>query len=250
MNTAIDTTALNAAMISETDNIRNISSENIWFRNNVFFIFSKGCIFSSSDESIFNELLTLFKPSSKKYLANQILITSYEDNDMKAIEKKLLIESGNYHICLVVGVYNSANLNTAPEDALKHRGLINYYTSWEEVSTAIIEYAAKYGFRNKEVVETKKEDITLNNKEIKKNISLRQDLGEMNPRRTKRKRQHEGYAERIRNANSFVPPPVEFNPLTHIQQNLKEVPNKVELYDEDDDMTIHTIPKLSNNLFV
>lgn len=223
--------------MKQMERIANIENNNAWFRNNVFFLFSKGCIFSKDDEKMMSEILRLFVPSESKFLDNKIIISDYHDNDIKAIEKKLLIDNGNYHICLIIGVYLDADLERAPEKMLAAHGLVNYFLSWSEVKDAITNYIADYGFRLKEIPKPKellnikisKESLN----EIEKETALRNDFDKINIRKKKNPLQRAGIYERIRNAKiGIVAPNVEFEPLKRDFMP-KEVPNAVQFYDDD-----------------
>ena len=217
------------------ENIENLTDERVWFRNNVFFILSTGCIFSDDDKRMLDLILSYFKPSSSNYLENKILLTNYEDDSMKAIEKKLLIENGNYHVCLIVGVYNSACLENAPEEHYARKGLITYYMSWKEVSDAFVEMISKYGFRQRMTIpkgQTALDDIILDH-EVDKVIAIQQELDEYNSTKEKQKIKRQGYAERIRNDNiDGIVPTIEFTPIQKQEEKL-EVPNKVYFYEDE-----------------
>ena len=142
--------------------------ENRWFQDNVFFIFSSGCIFSDKDKEMLNSVLAYFDSTnpSGRYLLNKRLFTNYEDAKMKEIESKLAIVNGNYHICAVVGVYDTADLNAAPEHALSRHGLISYHLAWNEIRTIVLGYLQRYGYIVKPKIDAIPTDIRTFNKEI------------------------------------------------------------------------------------
>ena len=188
-------------LASEQFNIikMEVSQESSWFQTNVFFIFSSGCIFSDDDKKRLDGILTLFKPNNKsnKYLMNKVLYTNYENDKMKSIENKLAIVNGNYHVCAVVGVYDTADLNDAPETTLARHGLISCHFLWEDIQTTILEYIKKYGYEN-EVEETDDEDKTaihrkildvdIDTEKVKKNADTILELSETIPLRGRKQR--------------------------------------------------------------
>lgn len=226
----------------------------IWFRNNVFFIISKGCIFTDTDERLLNDILKYFEPESNRYLDNSVVISDYMAPDMQAIEKKLLIENGNYHICLVVGVYNTADITQAPEELYAHRGMVNYYTSWDEVSKAFIDIISKYGIVNepikkppagmskasrpvKNVIDMDMAITEESMQEIAKNIAIQQEFDNINaPRKKSKKTKQSGISEarRQKYTNINNTPTIEYETMTRFAQR-EEIPNKIQLYDDDDD---------------
>ena len=143
-------------------------SQNRWFQDNVFFIFSSGCIFSDKDKEILDSILTYFDSGNPlgKYILNKKLFTNYEDAKMKEIESKLSIVNGNYHICAVIGVYDTADLKCAPESALSRHGLISYHLAWPEIRNVVLDYVQRYGYAIKPKIDAPQTDIRTFNKEI------------------------------------------------------------------------------------
>ena len=226
------------------DKIDNLTKENVWFRNNVFFIFSKGCIFSDSDEKRLNEVLEYFNSLSPVYLNNKYVIMDYTQSGIEAIEKKLLIEQGNYHICLIIGVYDSADISKAPEKEYAKHGLISYYTSWQDVTDAFVKIIGTYGYKNKRKLPEYADTIRPSQipeyldpqaaVDIAYNLDLQNDLDKLNQPQEKIKTVKEGLYERIRNEKHKYPAQDTIGSLLpRNTKNVKEIPHKIEFYDDE-----------------
>lgn len=226
------------------DKIDNLTKENVWFRNNVFFIFAKGCIFSSSDDKKLAEVLEYFRSTSPVYLNNKYILMDYTQEGMEAIEKKLLIGHGNYHICFIIGVYNSADISKAPEREYAKHGLVSYYTSWKDVTDIFVEIVGKYGYKNKkqlpQIMDTIRppqlpEYLDPNAAvSLAYDLDLKNDLEKLNQPREKIKTVKEGLYERIRNLKTEYPAQDFINNLIpRSTNNTKEIPNKIEYYDDE-----------------
>lgn len=98
--------------------IINNTKEREWFKNYVALVFSIGCIFNKNDQVKLNEILKLFENSGNYgFLMNYHKVMTYEDPLIQAIEKKLEIGNGNYHLFLVpiVQTKDPDILSNAPE---------------------------------------------------------------------------------------------------------------------------------------
>lgn len=225
------------------EKIDNPSDDSIWYCNNVFYIFASGCIFTSEDKLMLESILKYFSPSSdNKYLRNKIVLMSYEDKDMQIIEKKLLIASGNYHICMITGVYNNADLSKAPDKSLAHKGIISYSTSWQEISDFIVNDVSKYGLKDvkpETETETKTgrsvvDDFDLND-DIEKNIAVINELEKQRQIKKPVKVEKQGLYARIRKDKNKVPTQyVEFEGFER-KEKPKTIQNTVQFYDSETD---------------
>lgn len=126
--------------------ITNADADRMWFRDNVFFIFSTGCIYDEEDGELLSKVLAYFHEDDHvAFLDNKILVLSYTNDMVKAIENNLAIENGNYHVLCVPVVYKTANVNDAPEGLFMKTGLIDKYISWKEISGLMVNCITKYG---------------------------------------------------------------------------------------------------------
>lgn len=191
-----------------------LSEDSIWFSNNVFFIFSSGCIFSEDDKRRLDGILTLFKSrGNSRYLMNKVMYANYENDKMRSVENKLAIVNGNYHICAVIGVYESADITKAPEPSLARHGLISYHFSWDDIQTTIIEYIKKYGYdakiedtedcdNDKFVIKHKDIlDMDLDNELVESQANTLKDIKEFGARKRSRavRKQRKLATDQIRN---------------------------------------------------
>lgn len=126
--------------------IINADYDRMWFRNNVFFIFSTGCIYDEEDDELFANILEIFQENDRiAFLDNNIMVLDYNNPLMKSIEDKMAISNGNYHVCCVPAVYKTANTTNAPEGLFMRQGLLAKYISWEEITDFITSCVSKYG---------------------------------------------------------------------------------------------------------
>jgi hypothetical protein len=159
----------------------NESPENKWFYENVSFLFVTGCIFDEIDRRYIDEVLSIFQDNKHTgFLKNYFKIMTYTDESVKRIEKKLAVKNGNYHIMLVVIVYETADLSKAPEPSLSKAGFIEHYLNWNRVTQYISKMVSRYGLLSNVVTKHQKETwekIPTQNNEIKfDDIQVKDDL--------------------------------------------------------------------------
>ena len=133
---------------SQGRRIVNMTEEKLWFKDYVALIFSVGCIFNSNDRERLNEILRAFENDEEiGFLMNFKKVASYNDKLIKAIEERMEIGNGNYHVCLITIVTtNDSNiLSRAPEAQYRVSGVINKYCEWNEIQDYITQITAKYG---------------------------------------------------------------------------------------------------------
>ena len=127
--------------------ITNATTENLWFRNNVAMIFSMGAIFSEADQHKLSEILQMFQQTDETgkiasartdnaaFLLNAYKVSNYHDPFIKALEQRLEIGNGNYHIC-VIPIVTTEDVNIlkhAPEECYKYAGPVDKYCEWDAV---------------------------------------------------------------------------------------------------------------------
>lgn len=128
--------------------IINNTADKQWFKDYVALVFSIGCIFNSNDQLKLNEILKLFENSGDYgFLMNYHKVLSYEDPLIKAIEKKMEIGNGNYHLCLItiVQTQNPSILQLAPEQKYRFSGTIEKFCEWNDIYRFMKEIVARYG---------------------------------------------------------------------------------------------------------
>ena len=128
--------------------IINNTADRQWFKDYVALVFSIGCIFNSNDQLKLNEILKLFENSGNcGFLMNYYKVLSYEDPLIEAIEKKMEIGNGNYHLCLItiVQTQNPSILQQAPEQKYRFSGTIEKFCEWNDIYRFMKEIVAKYG---------------------------------------------------------------------------------------------------------
>ena len=139
--------------------IINATEQNIWFRNNVAFIFSIGSIFSESDQNKLSEILQLFQQTDEtgkmmnartdndSFLLNAYKVLNYRDDFVKSLEQRMEIGNGNYHICLIpiVTTEDKEQLSIAPEECYRFNGPVDKYCEWHAVFDYMSCVVAKYG---------------------------------------------------------------------------------------------------------
>ena len=128
--------------------IINATSENIWFRDNIAFIFATGMVFNQQDKERADEIFSLFEPQANNaVLHNFHKLYNYETPLIQAIEERMILGNGNYHLCLIL-VVNTDDpdvLAHAPEDRFKTPGVIEKYCEWDAIYTYMSEAISKYG---------------------------------------------------------------------------------------------------------
>ena len=135
--------------------IVNMNEDRMWFKEYVSLIFSVGCIFNAADREKMDEILKVFENDGEVgYLANYKKILNYDDKLIKAIEEKMEIGNGNYHLCLITIVTtNDENiLSKAPEKQYSVSGIINKYCEWGEIYSYINQIVSKYGISTEQEI--------------------------------------------------------------------------------------------------
>lgn len=128
--------------------IVNISEDKIWFKDYVSLIFSIGCIFTEKDREKLNEILKCFENDGEVgFLMNYKKVLNYDDKLVQAIEQRMEIGNGNYHVCLISLVSTSDKdiLAKAPEKQYSVSGIINKYCEWRDIYDYMKQIVAKYG---------------------------------------------------------------------------------------------------------
>lgn len=125
----------------------NFDSNKEWFFNNITFIFVEGMVFDEEDTERMNGVLSCFQDlPNKAYLNNRYLLLNYDDEVAMAIENKIGIENGNYHI--MMGVINQAGaeqIKTAPMVCFRQSGLLYCETKWETIETRMSGFVSNFG---------------------------------------------------------------------------------------------------------
>ena len=143
--------------------IINNTQEREWFKNYVALVFSIGCIFNKNDQIKLNEILKLFENSGNYgFLMNYHKVMTYEDPLVQAIEKKLEIGNGNYHLFLVpiVQTKDPKVLSKAPEQKYSYSGTVEKFCEWNEIYNYMKTIISRYGLMTptKEVFEHREAD--------------------------------------------------------------------------------------------
>lgn len=126
--------------------ILNSDVEKKWFKDNVAFVFSKGCIFNEDDEVNMKKVLSVFvNNNSSRFLDNMYEIRNYDDAMVQRIENQLAIGNGNYHVLLVLIVLKGADVSKAPEEKYNRLGLVRKYVNWEDINVLMTDSLTKYG---------------------------------------------------------------------------------------------------------
>lgn len=128
--------------------IVNLTNEKIWFKDYVALIFSIGCIFNESDNIKLNEIMKCFNNDGETgFLMNYKKVLNYDDRLIKAIEEKMEIGNGNYHVCLItiVTTNNKEILENSPERQYSISGVINKYCEWKDIFAYMNQIVARYG---------------------------------------------------------------------------------------------------------
>ena len=128
--------------------IVNNTKDRQWFKDYVALVFSIGCIFNATDQRKLNEILKLFENSGDYgFLMNYHKVMSYEDPLIKAIEQKMEIGNGNYHLCLItiVQTQDPKILAQAPEQKYSYSGTIEKFCEWNDIYDYMKTIIARYG---------------------------------------------------------------------------------------------------------
>ena len=128
--------------------IINNSGAKQWFKDYVALVFSIGCIFNATDQNKLNEILKLFENSGNYgFLMNYHKVMSFNDPLIQAIEKKMEIGNGNYHVCLITIVQSRDPkvLSSAPEEKYKYSGTIEKFCEWPDIYDYMKSIVARYG---------------------------------------------------------------------------------------------------------
>jgi len=157
-----------------------------WFKNNVAFIFSKGCIFNEDDIANMQDVLNVFidDHNGTRFLDNIYKILDYENDMIKSIENQMAIGNGNYHILLVTLVLNDADITKAPEIQYMKVGLIQKYMNWKQINDIVTESLAKYGVVSEKPIAKRS---SVSNPVVPKEIdtNIHEDIVELFPARVK-----------------------------------------------------------------
>lgn len=126
----------------------NYDNQKHWFYDNINFVFSTGCIFDENDNNEMDSVLNSFiSRPNYAYLLNSYNVLTYENELVKAIEKKFSIYNGNYHILFaVICSASDEDILNAPLDEFKHRGVITCATTWKSVYDIMKRYITLFGF--------------------------------------------------------------------------------------------------------
>lgn len=128
--------------------IINNTADKQWFKEYVALVFSIGCIFNQNDQTKLNEILKVFENSGDYgFLMNYHKVLTYEDPLIQAIEKKMEIGNGNYHLFLVpiVQTTDPEILAKAPEQKYSYSGTVDKYCEWNQIYTYMQTVVARYG---------------------------------------------------------------------------------------------------------
>lgn len=128
--------------------IINNTSERQWFKDYVALVFSIGCIFNQNDQTKLNEILKCFENNGNVgFLMNYHKVMTYEDPLVQAIEKKLEIGNGNYHLFLVpiVQTKDPKILQCAPEQKYSFSGTVDKFCEWNDIYNYMQTIVARYG---------------------------------------------------------------------------------------------------------
>ena len=128
--------------------IINATAPRLWYRDNVALIFAVGCILNNTDRQKLDEILQLFVNDYEVgFLMNYHKILRYDTALVRALEDRLEISNGNYHVCLITVVStNDVNiLANAPESQYRTSGVVQKYCTWPEIYEYMQTAVARYG---------------------------------------------------------------------------------------------------------
>lgn len=194
--------------------IVNINEERNWFKDYVALIFSIGCIFNESDREKLDVLMRAFDNDEEVgFLMNYKKVLSYDDKLVKAIEERMEIGNGNYHVCLITIVTTNepSILSKAPEKQYSVGGIINKYCEWNEIYKYMEKIIAKYGLATEQKIrhddrlswEMGQEGLsvkTVRHNEVESNFDI--DIDPENENQIKLDRELEFMKEREENFNT------------------------------------------------
>ena len=128
----------------------NNNPDKEWFKNNVSFYFSKGCVFDDFDMKYLQTIESYFDKNNNIYLANVYQISDYFSNRTQSLEKLLNISNGNYHILLILVVIteDKSILENAPESLFSKYGIVDYYINHSDISNILKILFSKYSLIN------------------------------------------------------------------------------------------------------
>ena len=135
--------------------IINVNDSSKWFSEHVGFMFSKGVIFDEYDNEQLSNILSLFNLDNygTGFLTNIYKVYSYTDSQVKILEKKFNISSGNYHILLIPIVYKQkgeseapGESDEAPDEDYDTVGPVKKMMNWNEITDYFTDVMEKYGF--------------------------------------------------------------------------------------------------------
>lgn len=119
-----------------------------WFAKNVAFVFAKGCIYTTHDIALMNNIKKVFEHNTTGFLLNDVIYSEYTDADVQTMEKGLFISPGNYHICLFVVVKGDASLSEACSPEYARKGAIDAHVGWKNINDYFIDCVSRYGYKD------------------------------------------------------------------------------------------------------
>jgi hypothetical protein len=152
--------------------IINAYADRTWFVKNIAFIFAMGRIYDKDDELNMGNILQMFDDKNNMQgtdgrFLNYYKILPYTDEQVKKIESRLAVGSGNYHImCFVIVTAKESDLNDSPEELFAKRGVVLKLASWKDIHTFLDRMMIKYGLlpeRPAKDISQKKPTTTLAN---------------------------------------------------------------------------------------
>lgn len=130
---------------------QNITPENLWFANNVYFWIVKGIGASQDDIDQLRILFKVFDTEEIKQscvvLLNTCLVLDYKNETVKEFEISKNIFNGNYKIAVYIFVKEGANFTFCIEDIYKSSGFITAHYNdqvFEYFSSIILSYGLYY----------------------------------------------------------------------------------------------------------
>ncbi len=130
--------------------ITNSDPNKVWFANNICVIVSTGMVFDSNDMFLLGNISTYFDKTQDTYLGCLYEHGSYTDDFIQRLERTQNIDNGNYHIaCFVVCYAKQEELDLAPEQMFRIRGICRYFVDIDNIVEEMTTYMQKYGFTKK-----------------------------------------------------------------------------------------------------
>lgn len=148
INDTFNVSDADAIRDSSGNRIVNATAPRLWYRDNVALIFAIGCILNNTDREKLDEVLRLFVNDYEVgFLMNYHKILRYDTPLVRALEDRLELGNGNYHVCLVTVVStNDTNvLANAPESQYRSSGVIQKYCTWPDIFAYMQAAVARYG---------------------------------------------------------------------------------------------------------